>query len=97
MSIAHDGSTPWYSVSSGPVSVHCMSLGIREQLDLEDLWGRGADLTWYQRGPSVLTLDSIGAEADSESSRDRESRIDRLDVEDKLDDDVVGECARGIR
>lgn len=50
--IAHDGAAAWYSVTSGPVSVHCMSREIREQLGLEQMWGNGADLTWY--APSAL-------------------------------------------
>lgn len=37
-----------------------MSREVREQLDLEELWGHGADLTWYQQGPPALTLDTIG-------------------------------------
>jgi Ribosomal silencing factor during starvation len=73
--IAHDGVSAWFSVTSGPVSVHCMSREVREQLDLEELWGKGADLTWFQKGPSVMTLDTIGAGEDSESGSDRSSEL----------------------
>jgi ribosomal silencing factor RsfS len=68
--IAHDGVAAWFSVTSGPISVHCMSREVREQLDLEELWGKGADLTWYQKGPGVLTLDTLGAGEEQEGDID---------------------------
>lgn len=57
--IAHDASTPWYSVNSGGISVHCMSRDVREEVGLETLWGTGTNETWWQRGPASLTLDTI--------------------------------------
>lgn len=86
VAIADDGVAAWFSVTSGPVSVHCMSREVREQLDLEDLWGKGADLTWYQKGPSVLTLDSIGAGPDSDDDRDSDRDSDQVH-EGKHDDE----------
>lgn len=70
-----------------------MSREIREQLDLEELWGRGADLTWYQQGPPALTLDTIGAETtgeDGSSDGDVDSWRDSL-VSDGMHDDGARE------
>lgn len=62
--ISHDAATPWYSVNSGGISVHCMSRDVRAELDLESLWGNGTNETWWQRGPGAMTLDTIRAEED---------------------------------
>ena len=92
--IAHGGVAAWFSVTSGPVSVHCMSREVREQLDLEELWGHGADFTWYQQGPPALTLDTIGggsgrdAGGDSSDSDSSENGIISNEVHD---DGVEGE------
>lgn len=75
--IAHDSTTAWYSVASGPISVHCMSRDIREQLNLEGLWGERANTAWYQRGPSAMTLDSIRVpEGDAEPAADEALQAD---------------------
>jgi ribosomal silencing factor RsfS len=77
--IAHDSTTAWYSVASGPVSVHCMSREIREQLNLEGLWGEGATVAWHQRGPSAMTLDNfrISEDPETHAEEDKLGRADR--------------------
>lgn len=61
-----------------------MSREIREQLDLESLWGQGADLTWFQKGPSVLTLDTITADQPSDDQGNSSSSLGEISTDEAI-------------
>jgi hypothetical protein len=56
------GETPWFSVSCGALSVHCVGREVREELELEKLGPGPSSVTWWRQGEKRLTLDTITAE-----------------------------------
>jgi hypothetical protein len=61
----HDNDTLWYSVSSGPISVHCLNAEEREHLALEELAPSEGAITWWRPGARPLTLQDMRIDGDS--------------------------------
>ena len=87
---------PWFSVTCGDISVHCLSAELRAELELERLAPNAEAITWWRQGEQRLTLRNIGSSeknrrdsiqpdgewSDSESESDVEAEIE---VEERRD------------
>lgn len=67
VALHHCHGSPWYSVSNGPISVHCMGAEIREEIALEELAPSEAAITWWRQEERRLTLRDMRVHSESES------------------------------
>lgn len=85
---------PWFSVTCGDVSVHCLGAELRAELELEHLAPNAEALTWWRQGEQRLTLRNIGGPEGS--SHTVQSSFDSSDSEDEARSDIEQEHgARG--
>lgn len=63
VALAADPAVPWFSVAAGSVHVHCLGRELREELELEELWGGADNVRWWPQ-TQRLRLDTIQVEGE---------------------------------